>query len=633
MPNTTTNTTTAPELSSEAEGDTFMKFPSRRSTVYSTRGLISCTQPLASSAGLSILNKGGNAMDAAIAVAAALGVTETASSDLGGDAFLIYYEAGTGKVHGLNGCGRSSFNLSLDLIQERKPEDIENMRLSDDSVFSVNVPGCVACWDTALDQWGSGKISWAEALEPAVELAENGYPISQISAELYKNSQEKLKRVNQVKGEQFMKEQVAMFLPNEGLSAPREGQIMKNPLLAQTLRTLQKEGADAFYEGSIAQDIVKEVQSRGGVLDEADMQLHSSTIVFPISYEFLGKKLWEIPPNGSGIVALLALGIIKALDESGKVDLKKMKHNSVEYLHLIIEALKLAFKDSEEYVHDPEHALKDFGVNTNDTISKLLHPDSQYFHTRSSQFSTTKALANSDLKASSTTLPDPSFQSDTVYFSVTDSQGNAVSFINSVFHNFGSGIIVPNRGFFLQNRGANFSLLPESKNFIKGGKRPYHTIIPGLITSPAATSTANDEAKEDLYATYGIQGGFNQPQAHVQVYLNLLLFQMTPQQALDAPRITLTPHQQYLHTDKGHGTNGPVSNDVTVVNLEEGIPSGVVEALRKLGHDVRLVKGVERRVFGRGQVIRKESQDPATGQLVWGAGCDMRGDGGAVAQW
>ncbi|KAH3679512.1 hypothetical protein WICPIJ_008613 [Wickerhamomyces pijperi] len=614
----------------------FFKYPSRRSTVYSTKGLISSTQPLATSAGLTILNKGGNAVDAAIAVAAALGVTETASTDLGGDAFMIYYEAKTGKVHGLNGCGRSSFKVSLELIEKMKPEDIKDNRLSPESIFSVNVPGGPACWDTALSTFGSGKISWAEVLQPAIELAENGYPISQISAELYRNSQGLIRRANEFHGDEFLNQQVKWFLPNEGLTPPKEGQIMKNPYLASTLKLMQEQGVDAFYEGDIAKDIVKEVQARGGVLDETDLKLHSSTIVFPINYEFLGKKLWEIPPNGSGIVALLALGLIKALDAKKVIDLSKLEHNSAEYLHLIIEVLKLAFKDSEEYVHDPEHALKDFGVSTHDTIAKLLHPDSTYFQTRCQKFNPEKSLQNSDLHSSEshssgpTSLPDKTFQSDTAYFSVTDSEGNAVSFITSVYHNFGSGIIVPNRGFFLQNRGANFSLLPESKNFIKGGKRPYHTIIPGLITESKGQEQ-QDSAREQIYATYGIQGGFNQPQAHVQVYLNLLLFGMTPQQSLDAPRISLTPDPRSNHTDAGHGTNGPVSNAVTVVNIEEGIPQEVVDKLKALGHEVRYTTGLARRVFGRGQVIRKESK--VGEQLVWGAGSDMRGDGAAVAQW
>ncbi|KAH3673651.1 hypothetical protein WICMUC_003554 [Wickerhamomyces mucosus] len=595
------------------------KFSSRRSTVYSTKGIVSSTQPLANAAGIKILDKGGNAIDAAVAVAAALGVTETASTDLGGDAFLIYYDNKTKRVSGLNGSGRSAFKLNLEDIKRTHPQDIIDNRLSTESVFSVNVPGAVAAWETAIERWGSGNISFYDALQPAINLAENGYPISEISAHLYQISESKLKSINSIKGEEFLNDDLAKFLPNEGAKAPVAGQLIKNEYLANTLKLLAEKGSIAFYEGEIAQSIVDEVQSRGGALSLQDLRLHSSTTVFPISYEFLGKKLWEIPPNGSGIIALLTLGLIKALAEKHDIRLEDLEHNSVEYLHVIIETLKLSFKDSEEYVHDQEHLLEEFGIRSSETIAKLLDPKSGYFEERSQQFSAYRALNNDDLKVGE--LPDSTFKSDTVYFTVSDSDGNAVSFVNSVFHRFGTGILVPKRGFFLQNRGANFSLNENSKNFIKGGKRPYHTIIPGLITTPLG------DGKEELYASYGIQGGFNQPQAHVQVFLNLLLFGYNPQEAIDAPRISLAPHPKLAHTDKGYGSNGPISRSITVVNIEEGIDPEVVKGLEKLGHSVKVVKGLNRKVFGRGQIIKKESQEP----LIYSAGSDQRGDGAAVA--
>ena len=592
------------------------KFNSRRSTVYSTKGVVSSSQPLANAAGIKILEKGGNAIDAAVAVAAALTVTETPSTDLGGDAYAIFYKAEDQKAYGLNGTGRSASRLSVDYIKENKPEDIINNRLSSESIFTVNVPGVVAGWYDAVEKWGSGKVTFAEILQPSIDLCENGYPISEISAHLVSNSEKRLKKVNGEKSEEFQKKELGLFLPNEGLTGPNQGQLIKNQYKAETFKLLAKHGKDGFYKGEVAESIVKEVQSRGGLITLEDLANHTSTFVDPISYEFLGKKLWEIPPNGSGIIALLSLGLIKTLAEKGNINLSELKHNSVEYLHLVIETLKLSFKDSEEYVSDSDHLLKKFGIDQNETIEQLLSP--KYFEERSKSFKTDSVLNNEDLQVGE--IPNRIFKSDTVYFTVTDSEGNAASFINSVFMNYGSGILVPERGFFLQNRGANFSLNSDSKNVLEGGKRSYHTIIPGLITTPLG------DGKEELYASYGIMGGYNQPQAHVQVYLNLLLFGLDPQEALDAPRITLLPHPDLGHTDKGHGAHGPVSRAVTEVNLEEGIDPEVVEGLKKLGHHVKVVTGYERKAFGRGQIIRKE---PGEG-LIYSAGSDQRADGAAV---
>ncbi|CCH46238.1 Gamma-glutamyltranspeptidase 1 [Wickerhamomyces ciferrii] len=595
------------------------KFNSRRSVVYSTKGIVSSSQPLANAAGLKILEKGGNAIDAAVAVAAALTVTETASTDLGGDAYAIFYNAKDQKAYGLNGTGRSASKLSVDYIKKNYPQDIvNNYRLSSESIFTANVPGGIAAWYDSVKKWGSGKVSFEEILQPAIELSENGYPISEISAHLVQNSESRLKKVNGDKSQDFLQNELGAFLPNEGLTAPIEGQLVKNKYKAKTLKLIAQHGKDGFYKGEVAESIVKEVQSRGGLLSLEDLANHTSTFVDPISYEFLGKKLWEIPPNGSGIIALLSLGLIKNLDSKGVIELSKLKHNSVEYLHLIIEVLKLSFKDSEEYVSDSDHLLSKFGIDQKETIEQLL--SDKYFDQRSKYFKADSVLDNKDLQVGE--LPNRIFKSDTVYFTVTDSEGNAASFINSVFMNYGSGILVPDRGFFLQNRGANFSLNPNSKNYLEGNKRSYHTIIPGLITTPL------DQGKEDLYASYGIMGGYNQPQAHIQVYLNLLLFGLNPQEALDAPRITLQPHPKLGHTDEGHGSHGPVSRHVTEVNVEQGISEEVVEGLRKLGHHVVVVEGYDRKAFGRGQIIRKE---PGEG-LIWSAGSDQRADGAAVPQ-
>lgn len=593
----------------------FSKFPSRRSTVYSTKGVVASTQPLANTAALKILEQGGNAIDAAVAMSAALCVTETGSTDIGGDAFILFYDNKTKKVKGLNGCGRSAKNVSVDLIKEKFANHIQNNRLKETSVLTVNVPGAIAAWYDAVEEWGSGKVTFEQILKPAIDLAENGYPISEISARLYQENVKTLVEANEVSGDKFLKEQVSVFLPNEGFTAPKKGQFMQNKRVAETLRAIGKNGKKAFYEGEIADSIIGEIEKRGGVLTKEDLASHTSSFVDPISYDLLGKKLWEIPPNSSGIIALLAVGLLKSLDESGVAKLADLKHNSAEYLHLIIEVLKLSFKDSEEYVFDHDHILQKYGMNHKDDLVKLLH--SSYFNERSKVYSPTSVLDNKELQCGQ--LPNELFQSDTVYFTVSDSEGNAASFINSVFHNFGSNILVEDRGFFLQNRGLNFSLDPESKNHIEGGKRPYHTIIPGMITTPTTVG-------EELYASYGIQGGFNQPQAQVQVYLNMILFGLDPQEALDAPRISLAPHPEYKSADSGKGSHGPVSTPVTLVNIETGIDPEVVKKLEEMGHVVKVVDGTARKVFGRGQIIRKEPGE----RLVYSAGSDQRGDGAAA---
>lgn len=588
-------------------------FNSRRSTVYSSKGIVSSTQPLANAAGLKILAKGGNCVEASIAVSASLCVVEPSSTGIGGDCFSLFYKNSDKKVYGLNGTGRSASKLSIDWIKKNHPEDIlPSLRLSEDSVFKVQVPGHVAGWFDAHEKWGSGNLTMADILEPAIDLAENGFVVSQISASIWQDVEGKMKRVNS--NEKDLK----TFLPNEGLKAPVKGQFMKNIPLAETLKKITKLGKKGFYEGEIAESIVKELSSRGSLISLDDLKNHTSTFVEPISLQVLGKKLWEIPPSGSGIIALLALGYINQLNENGEIDLKNLKHNSAEYLHAITECLKLAFKDSDEYVNDHEYFLKEHNLDHASSLNDLLNES--YFKERVKLFKKDGVLNNREIKHG---IPNPMFKSDTVYMSVTDSDGNACSFISSMYENFGSAILIPERGFALQNRGGNFNLNPNSKNCLEGNKRSYHTIIPGMITTP-------DNGKEQLYASYGIMGGFNQPQAHIQVYFNMLLFGMDPQEALDAPRICLYPHPELAHTDLGLGSDGPVSRDITCIGIEEGIPSDTVEGLRKLGHDVHVVKGDERKLFGRGQVIRRESGPEAEGHLVYSGGSDLRGDGASV---
>lgn len=393
---------------------------------------------------------------------------------------------------------------------------------------------------------------------------------------------------------------------------------MKNPTLAQTFRAVAKEGKAGYYTGRVAEAIVKVVQDLGGHLTLDDLKEHmevGTETTEPMSMRFgahdtaklhgehmhdsssEGVELWEHPPNGQGIVALMALGIITQLEKAGTISAPgKDDHNSAGYLHVIIESLRIAFADASWFVADP---------NVGEVPSKgLLSPS--YLAERAKLFDPKRA---SEPPRHGSPAQN---SSDTVYFAVTDSEGNGISFINSNYAGFGTSIIPQGCGFTLQNRGANFQLQPSNHpNIYAPGKRPYHTIIPALVTN------ASDQS---LHSVYGVMGGFMQPQGHVQVLLNQLLFGHTPQAALDAPRICI-------------GAGMPDEGEVMdkTVYVEEGISEEAVQGLRKLGHQIEVVGGLERQMFGRGQVIRW-SIDPVEGTGVWSAGSDQRGDGAAVPQ-
>ncbi|KAK6465252.1 gamma-glutamyltransferase [Scheffersomyces coipomensis] len=583
-------------------GDEFIKFASRRSTVYSAKGIVSSSQSLASAAGIKILQKGGNCVEAAIAVAAALCLTEPASTGIGGDCFALYYkledknDPKSGKVLGLNGTGRAAKNVT--------PQDVWNehnggkpmKRIPYTSVFSVTVPGAIAGWNDAYEKWGSKKVSFAEILEPAIELAENGFPAAELAARSWRGSAKKLKAQNP--GANL----TSLLVDGEG---PNEGELVYNKQIAEALKLIAKHGKKAYYEGPIAEAIVKTTSARNHKLTLDDFKNHTSTFVEPIKLNFQGFNVWEIPPNGHGLVALLALGIIQELHNSSKINLHELKHNSAEYLHVLIEACKIAFYDSDEYVTDQD--FKDI------PIEELLNP--KYLKTRANLFSPAKAI---DGESISHGVPDPKFKSDTVYFSVSDSNGEACSFINSVYQGFGSGILVEDFGFCLQNRGSNFNLTPGENNCLEGGKRPYHTIIPGMITN----------SDDSLYAAFGNMGGFAQPVCHVQHVLNLTLFNFTPQQSIDSPRFILDSDGN-PETDRGKGADGPVSTPITIVKLEEGISADVIDKLKKLGHDTELITGFARGTFGRAQIIKKEIKEG--NKFVYAGGSDLRGDGASVA--
>ncbi len=533
-------------------------FTSRRSPVFARRGMVASSQPLASQAGLSILMQGGNAADAAVATAAALNVTEPTSTGLGGDCFALYYEASTEAVTALNGSGRAPAALTLEVLRKQGLD----ASLPPFHPHTVTVPGAAAGWCDLIDRHGSLPLS--TILAPAVQLAEEGFPVAPLTAHAWARGVERQLRHSPGGAELMI----------EG-RAPRPGEIFRNPGLAATLRALAEGGRDAFYRGDIADRIVAVLQSTGGLMAAADLAAHTSTWEVPISVVYHGVRLYECPPNGQGLAALLALNILGQLE----LDPDPL---SAGRLHPIIEALRLAFADAGWYVADPAFVSI--------PVDALLSQD--YARERA-------ALIDPDRAITVRQPGQPKAGPDTVYFSVVDGRGNACSFINSNYWGFGTGIVPPGTGFSLQNRGHNFSLDPDHPNALAPGKRPYHTIIPALATR---------ESDGSLYACFGVMGGFMQPQGHVQVIVGMVNDDLDPQAALDRPRLCLE-----------EGRPG------ASVALEEGIPLPVMAALALMGHTVRPVVGFERSLFGRGQII---TRDPATGVLC--AGSDPRADGCAM---
>ncbi|KAF4986403.1 hypothetical protein FDECE_15976 [Fusarium decemcellulare] len=591
----------------------FARFASRRSVVHSTKGMVACSQPLAAEAGQRILKLGGNAADAAVAVAAALNVTEPASTGLGGDAFCLFFDSASKLVHALNGSGRSARDTSLDQVKQdlwaAGAGDARKIPLT--SPFAVTTPGAAALWVDAVDRFGSSKLTLAQILEPAIELAEEGFPVSEISARMWQNAESQLKKASPNFAEILVHDEAA----SQGARAPRAGEISQNRSLAQTLRTLAAKGKPGFYTGPVAQAVVEIVQSKGGKLDLLDLQNHLEEGIKEaeaISLRFsgfgvgnalprgLGDKsfveLWEHPPNGQGIVALMALRILQELEATGKIQsFGPDEHNTARYLHATIEALQIALADAAWWVTDPDHSP----VHPEELTSR------SYLSERAKLFDPDKA---GDHTHSNLGLSPAQNHSDTVYFAVTDKDGNGMSFVNSVFREFGSGLVPKGCGFTLQNRGANFDLAPDNHpNIYRGGKRPYHTIIPGLVTQ-------GEGADRQLHSVYGVMGGLMQPQGHVQVLLNTEVFGLNPQEALDAPRFCIA---------------AAPTNQRGVVYLEEGIDEAVVQKLRAKGHRIEVLCDFDRVWFGRGQLIRQR-QDQKTGKLVFSAGSDGRGDGLAL---
>ena len=532
-------------------------FNSRRSSVVARNGIVATSQPLAAQVGIDVLKQGGNAVDAAVATAAALNVLEPMSTGIGGDMFALVWMNDTKKVVAVNGSGRSASAANTQDVKDKGYSEIPNN--GPHAGLAVSVPGTVDGWQTCLDKFG--QMSMAEVLKPAIKYAKEGFAVSQVIANAWKDSAPLLSQ----------RKSGTQMLP--GGKAPNYGEIVKFPELAKSLDSISKEGPEAFYKGDIARKISEYVQSEGGWLTTEDLSNHSSSIDIPISTDYRGVTIWECPPNGSGIAALMALNIAEGFD------LSDVGPQSVDRYHLLIESMRLSYEDSFRYVADPRVS----NVPVEDLLSK------KYASERRSLISSNKAIKN-------VSYGNPNGNSDTVYLSVIDGDGNACSFINSLFSGFGTGLVVPDTGIALQNRGSLFSMDPNHPNYLEGNKRPYQTIIPAMATR-----------NEELWLSFGVMGGFQQPQGQLQVISNMVDHNMDSQEALDSLRFSVDVDEN------GH------------VLVESDLDQEVVKGLRAKGHDVTVVNGYDRILFGGGQII---SRDSNTGLLTGGS--EPRKDGAAI---
>src|ERR1041385_2439111 len=524
-----------------------------RSVVRSEHAMVASSQPLASEVGLDVLKRGGNAVDAAIAMAAMLNVTEPMMTGVGGDAFMLVYWSRTKELKGLNASGRAPKALTLDYFAKRKITKMPEFGME-----SVTVPGAFDGWVTLLEKYGTMKLS--DLLAPAIETAENGFPVMEKTAEDWNAEVAKLKK-NPAAASNYL---------IDG-RAPRAGEIFRQPNLARTLRTLARGGRDAFYKGEIAKAIADYCEKNGGFISLADLAAQKSDWVEPISTNYRGYTVYELPPNGQGLTALLTLNILEGFD------LAALSAQPDRYYHTMIEATKLAFADRDRYIADPAFSKV--------PVAELLSKD--YAAKRRTLIDPNKAL-------DSPPPGDINVGSDTTYFTVVDKDGNAVSFINSLFDAFGSGIVAGNTGIVLQNRGSSFSLDRSHPNHLEPGKRPFHTIIPAMVFKD-----------NQLFMSFGVMGGGIQPQGHVQVLVNLIDLGMGLQQAIDAPRYRYMGGKEVL--------------------LEDEIPTMIIDRLLALGHVRASPPGLLRQSMGGGQAIMI---DLVNGSLMGAS--DPRKDGLAI---
>lgn len=536
----------------ESFSNTSNPYPIKRNATYARNGMVATSQPLAAQAGIDIMKKGGNAIDAAIATAACLTVVEPTSNGIGGDAFALVWTKG--KLHGLNASGKSPASISIDAVKEAGHSSIPRY-----GWVPVTVPGVPAAWAELSERFG--KLSFEEVLKPAIDYAEGGFPVSATLSRYWQRAFRNFSK--QLKGEEFS-EWFSTFAPNG--RAPQAGEIWSSPNHAKTLRSLAETKSGSFYTGEIADEIDAFSKKHGGFITKEDLAANKPEWVDPIRVNYRGYDVWEIPPNGQGIVGLQALNMLKGYEFKEK--------ESVDTYHKQIEAMKLAFADGLAYVTDPEKMTY--------TVDQIL--DEAYAAKRR------ELIKESAEEREAGDLA----KGGTIYLCTADNEGNMVSFIQSNYMGFGSGLVVPGLGITLQNRGHDFSLDPNHENALAGGKKTYHTIIPGFLTKGS-----------EAVGPFGVMGGYMQPQGHVQVIMNTIDFGLNPQAALDAPR---------WKWEKGN-----------TVEVEHRFFHHIADQLTERGHDIHY--NVEPNNFGRGQIIWRH---PESGVLIGGS--ESRTDG-SVAMW
>ena len=508
-----------------------------RSEVIGQHGMIATSHPLATQIGLDILKKGGTAIDAAIAANIALGLMEPTGSGMGGDLFAIVWDAKEHKLFGLNASGPAPQSISLDYFKEQKLNKIPPF-----GPLPVTVPGAVDGWVKLHEKFGNQ--SFASLFEPTIEYARKGFPVTETIAYYLDKSKDVFKKYPNF-AEVWMREG----------KTTKKGEIFKNPQLAKTLEIISNKGRAGFYEGEVAKTISDFIQAQGGFLTYQDLAQFHSEWVEPVTTNYRGYDIWELPPNGQGVAALQILNILE------NFDVKKMGLFSSEYIHLFVEAKKLAFADRAKHYADPNFAK----IPIKQLISK------SYAKERAALIDPEKPALVDQSGISS--------NGDTIYLTAADEYGNMISLIQSNYRGMGSGMVPPGLGFMLQDRGELFSLKEGHKNVIKGGKRPFHTIIPAFVTKD-----------NQPYISFGVMGGATQPQAHAQILINLIDFGYNLQEAGDAPRM--------VHS----GSTQPTDEEMTsggTLSLEKGFGEDIEQALKKMGHTIKYEKGI----FGGYQAI------------------------------
>jgi len=530
----------------------YQPYAAKRNTVFSKKGMVATSQPLAAQAGLEILQKGGNAIDAAIATAAALTVVEPTSNGIGGDAFALVWTKD--KLHGLNASGPAPKSISAKAIRDKGHEKMPVF-----GVIPVTVPGVPAAWAELSERFG--KLSLNEVLAPAIRYAEEGYPLTPILGKYWKLAYEKYKTT-------FTSAEFASwfetFAPND--RAPEIGEMWSSPGHASTLRSIAETNARSFYEGELADKIDAFMNKHDGYLSKEDLVSYKPQWVEPVSANYRGYDVWEIPPNGQGMIALMALNLYKQL--------QKPVWENAETYHQQIESMKLAFTDGQAFITEPN----DMPISTENLLSE--------------DYAAKRASGITD--RASTPEPMELPKGGTVYLAAADEEGNMISYIQSNYMGFGSGIVIPGTGISLQNRGHDFSLDDAHPNVLKPGKRTYHTIIPGFLTKDGKA-----------VGPFGVMGGYMQPQGHFQVVVNTVDYLLNPQAALDMPR------WQWMQGK--------------TVLVEPEFPNQLAQALARKGHQIQVA--TDTGSFGRGQIIWR---NPDTGVLQ--GGTESRTDG-SIAAW